>query len=289
MPKHHLLNHDLSKLPHQRAGDLAYHIFCTPSLSERRSKDHEKLADRARYHLRIAKWSRLWSPAAELQVYTYEPDGASRGTIVVVHGWTSEASFMTALVEPMRRSGFRVVLFDFPAHGHSAGKRVDLIGCARAVLEVSEAFGPVHAVVAHSFAGLAVLLVAEGGPPMPRSVSYNKYVLIACPNRLQDVTRDFGRYHKLSEPAQVAYERHLERVGHRSVSEFNITNLMAVAPRPTLIIHSRDDTEIAFQNAIDITSACPSTELAEYDGLGHRAVLFAPQVVRRVMTYVTKP
>lgn len=283
----HLLTSDLSRLPPALAGDIAYRLFCEPALSERRSADHDRLAARARYHLRTARWVRVSSIAADLQAYVWEPDGAPRGTVLVVHGWTSEASFMVAMVEPIRRAGFRVVLFDFPAHGYSSGHSVNLIGCARAVLAMAEAFGPVAAVVAHSFAGLAVLLVAEGGPPMPNAAKFDRIVLIACPNRLQDVTRDFGRYHNLSLAAQTHYERQLERVGHRSLAEFSIVNLWAHAPCPMLVIHSRGDPEIGAWNADAIVKGCAGTELCLYDGLGHRAILGAPPVMRRVMHYVS--
>lgn len=282
----HLLIPDLSKLPPALAGDIAYRLFCEPALSERRSADHDKLAGRARYHLRTARWERVPCVAGELQVYVWEPDGAPRGTVLVVHGWTSEASFMVALVEPIRRAGHRVVLFDFPAHGYSSGHSVNLIGCARAVLAVAQAYGPIAACVAHSFAGLAALLVAEGGPPMPASIDFGRIVLIACPNRLQDVTRDFGRYHKLTPGAQTHYERHLERVGHRSLAEYSIVNLWNHRPRPMLVIHSRGDPEIGAWNADDIVEGCRGTELCLYDGLGHRAILGAPPVMRKVMTYV---
>ena len=43
--------------PHapQAWGDFAYQRFCTPSLSRHRSPDHDRLVDRARFHLRHAE------------------------------------------------------------------------------------------------------------------------------------------------------------------------------------------------------------------------------------------
>ena len=221
--------------------------------------------------------------AGIVQTYAFEPDGICRGTVLLVHGWTSEAAFMTAFVEPLRRSGFRTVVFDFPAHGRSPGRRTNLAECARAMLSVCEAFGPIHAVVSHSFGGFVSLLVAEGGPPMPRAHPIGRFVLISCPNRLSDITSEFGRHLGLTPAAQRAYEHHVERVGHRCVSTFSVAELLNRVNRPTLLVHGINDAEVPYDHAKTIAETCPSARLCPFDGLGHRTILYAPPVMRTVM------
>ncbi|MGI9404133.1 MAG: alpha/beta hydrolase [Hyphomicrobium sp.] len=276
----------LGHLPPAEAGDLAFRIFCTPEQSQHRTRDHHHLTQRARFHLRNATWQQFATPAGVVQTYVVEPEGPTRGTVMLVHGWTSEAAFMTAFIEPLRRSGFRVVLFDFPAHGHSPGRRTNLADCARAMLSVCEAFGPINAAVAHSFGGFVALLVAEGGPPLPRAHPITRLVLIASPNRLSDVTSDFGSKLGLTPAAQRAYEHHLERVGHRPVSTFSVVELLQAVNAPALIIHGSCDREVPFHNAEAIANLGPHIELQEYEGFGHRTILYAPQVMRAVMTYL---
>lgn len=146
------------------AGDLAFRRFCVPRFSEYRTPDHTVLVNRARHHLRQAKMSRLSTYAGETVSYELSPDGdAVRGNVLVVHGWTSEASFMMALAEPLRRSGYRVVLVDCPAHGRTREEQTTLIACARAVVEVVDILGPFDAVVAHSMGALAALMAGAGG------------------------------------------------------------------------------------------------------------------------------
>ncbi|CAN1724671.1 Alpha/beta fold hydrolase [Hyphomicrobium sp. 1Nfss2.1] len=273
----------LDGLPPASAGDVAFRIFCTPELSQHRSADHDILTARARFHLRNARWQVVPTPVGEVQAYVYEPDGAPRGTVMLVHGWTSEAAFMTAFTEPLRRSGMRVVAFDFPAHGLSPGRRTNLADCARAMLAVCDHFGPIDGVVAHSFGGFVALLVAEGGPPLDHAHRIGHFVLISCPNQLSEVTRNFGKTLNLRPAAQRAYERHLERVGHRPVSTFSAAALLRDVEAPVLIIHGREDEEVALQNAEDIVAAHPGARLMAFEGLGHRNVLFAPPVFRAVM------
>src|SRR5689334_562284 len=97
-------------------GDIAFQRFCVPRFSRYRSAGHDELVARARFHLRNAAAMRLNLAAGDLQAYVFEPEAPSNGaSILLVHGWTAEASFMTVFAEHLRKRGFRVVLFDMPA------------------------------------------------------------------------------------------------------------------------------------------------------------------------------
>lgn len=276
-------------LPPALAGDLAYKRFLQPRLSSRRSPDHVALADRARFHLRHANWVSVPTTEGPVQAYVFEPDAKAeaRGSVLIAHGWTSEASFMAVIAEQLRRAGFRVVAFDQPAHGRTSRAAASLIDCARALLQVAEALGPVRFAVTHSMGGLAALLVGEGGPPMPRRYAFERYVLIASPNRLQTITDEFADEMGLGPKARRAYERHLERIAHRALSTFTAANLLSATGRPALVIHARDDTEVGFQDAEAIVARCSEATLQAVDGFGHRNILFAPPVIRAVVSYLT--
>lgn len=273
-------------LPPALAGDLAYKRFCLPKLSTRRSPDHVQLAERARFHLRNARWVRVPTSEGEIQAYIFEPDGEPQAGVVIAHGWTSEASFMAVFAEQLRRAGFRVVAFDQPGHGKSAQERASLIDCARALLQVAHALGPVQYAVTHSMGGLAALLVGEGGPPLERSYPFERYVLVSSPNRFSVVTQEFADELHLGTAAARSFERHIERIAHRPMASFTAASLLSATGRPALVIHARDDTEVVFQNAEEIAAACPTAELFAVDGLGHRNILFAPPVIRAVLSYL---
>lgn len=275
-------------LPAGFAGDLAYRRFCLPRYSTRRSPDHALLADRARFHLRNATWIRVPTTEGGVQAYVFEPDGQGpHAGVLIAHGWTSEASFMAVFAEQLRRAGFRVVAFDQPGHGRSAQVRASLIDCARALLQVAEALGPFRFAVTHSMGGLATLLVGEGGAPMARSYPFERYVLVSSPNRFSTITGEFADELHLGAAATRVFERHVERVAHRPIATFTAATLLAATGRPALLIHSRDDREVVFENAEDIAAACPTARLLAVDGLGHRNILFAPPVIRGALSYLT--
>jgi pimeloyl-ACP methyl ester carboxylesterase len=270
-------------------GGLAYRRFCTPHLSRHRSPDHDLLVERARFHLRDARLERVATNVGDLQAYVFDPEPpGANASVLMVHGWTGEASFMSAFAEHLRRRGFRTVLFDFPAHGKSTGKRTSLIACAHAVREVAEAVGPIHFVVAHSLGGLAALLAGGGGQPMPYPYPFMAFVLVSVPNQFSMVTAGFGAEQGLSPAAQLSYERRLERLAHCRIADFTGRNLLAATNRPALILHARDDAEVPFENAEQIAEFGASTELQAFDGLGHRKILYAPPVVRAATTYLTR-
>ncbi len=273
-----------------RAGDLAYRRFCTPALSERRTPDHEILVERARFHLRNAEWVRVPTSEGEIQAYVFspEPSAPHAPTVLIAHGWTSESSFMAVFAEQLRRAGFRTVLFDQPAHGKDARRRASLIDCARALLAVAEALGPMRFAVAHSMGCLAALLAGEGAPPLARAHPFERYVLVSGPNKFAGITAEYGNGLGLTPAAQRAYERHLERIAHRRIADFTAVNLLGATGRPALVIHGRDDFEVGFANAQEIAESCPSAELMAVDGLGHRNILFAPPVIRAAVAYLKR-
>lgn len=279
----------LDGLPPGLAGDIAYRRFCQPRFSTRRTADHAALVERARFHLRNARWVEVATSEGRVQAYIFEPDSGTpdRGSVLVAHGWTSEASFMAVIAEQLRRAGFRVVTFDQPGHGKSARERASLIDCSRALLQVAEALGPMRFALTHSMGGLAALLAGEGQAPLGRAHPFERYVLISSPNAFGRITHEFGDEVGLSPAGLRVYERHLERIAHRPMASFTAANLLAATGRPALVVHARDDFEVSFENAEEIAAACPKAELKAVDGFGHRNILFAPPVIRAALSYLT--
>jgi pimeloyl-ACP methyl ester carboxylesterase len=223
----------------------------------------------------------------DLQAYVFDPEGAwNSASVLLVHGWTGEASFMTAFAKHFRKRGFRIVMFDLPAHGQSTPERASLIDCAHAVRQVADALGPIDYVLAHSLGGMAALLAGGGRAPMPRGYPFRAFVLVAMPNHFSAVTRTFGEEEGLSPEAQRAYERRLETIAHCKIADFTGVNLLKKTGRPALLLHSRDDPNVAFADAEEIAAASASADLIAFNDLGHRKILYAPPAVRAAGTFL---
>lgn len=272
----------------ERVGAHAFQLFCTPALSSHRTADHEQLVERARFHLRAMTKARVATSVGEIQIYVAMPESPPRASVLLVHGWTAEAAFMTAMAEHLRRRGMRVVLMDLPAHGNSSGDTTTLIDCGRAVLEIAEAMGPIRFVLGHSMGGLAALLAGEGRRPLPRSAPFEGYVLIGMPDRFGEVTRNFGDELGLSPAALRAFERRLELLALRRVADFSGSGLLAAVERPALLLHCRDDEVARFAAAEEMARASSQVELQDFSGLGHRMILYAPPVARAASAFLAR-
>ena len=276
----------LAKAASQVDGARAFGVFCTPALSSLRTPDHELLTQRARYHLRSAAWRRIRTSGYEIQTYTYWPSVEPVATVLLVHGWTGEAAFMGAFAERLRRAGYRAVIMDMPAHGQSEGSEATLFDCAQAIVDVAEALGGVDFALGHSIGAMALLTAGEGHRPLRNGYPFQAYVLVAMPNAISDVTRRFGAQQGLSPAAQRVFERRLEVLAGRRISEFSGAMLLEATRRPSLLIHARDDAEVPFSCAGSMVQAVPEARLQAFDGGGHRAILYAPPAIRAAVGFL---
>lgn len=287
----------IADLSPQAAGDLAYHWFCRPDLSPWRPDGHARLVSRARVHLARGVPFTVPSAVGAVRAYAYEParPAGHPRTHVAIHGWTSEAAFMAAFIEPIRLRGDRVITFDLPAHGRSAGpwtsRAASLIDCARAAQAVCEhviAAGGrgIDSIIGHSMGAMIAAMLSEGGVPLGQPVQVPRLVLLAAPNSVHDVARRFGHRIGLGGGAQQRFERHVERIGRRALPTFSTGRLLSVARPAVLTVHSRDDAVVPFSDATDLTTEYPAARLLAVDGLGHAGVLFAPPVVRQVRDFI---
>ncbi len=277
----------LDRLPAAAAGDLALRRFCMPKLSERRSADHDKLVLRSRPLLKSAERIDVATRHGRVPAYIFMPEQQPvRGSVLIAHGWTSEASFMLLFAEQLRRAGLRTVAFDQPGHGLCRTERASLIDCTRSLVDVAQALGPFDYVVAHSMGCLASLLAGEGQTTIGEPYPFERYVLISSPNRFSDITREFGEMHGLSAGGQRHFERRLERLAHRSLATFRADHILAGLGKPALLIHARDDYEVPAARSEEIAAACPKAEFVQLDSFGHRMILSAPPAVRAAVGFL---
>jgi pimeloyl-ACP methyl ester carboxylesterase len=61
-----------------------------------------------------------------LHADVYAPRGASRGTVVLAHGYRDGRTQLAFLAQPLTARGYRVVAFDFRGHGRSERARVTI-------------------------------------------------------------------------------------------------------------------------------------------------------------------
>ena len=201
--------------------------------------------------------------------------------VLLVHGWGSRGARLHSFVEPLVEMGYRVVAFDAPGHGESAGRTSSLPEFAQSIAAVDAALGPFQALVAHSFGGPSTTLALSQGLVVPR------LVFIAPPASPAAFTREFARV--LAIPAHVIRRmtRHFER---RFGIPWDGLDVPSLAPRmrsALLVVHDRDDAEIPWTDGAAIARAWPGAELVTTTGLGHKRIVHEPTVVDRAIAFLT--
>ncbi len=270
------------------AADLAFLLFCKPRAAAGLSDEQKSLANSAGRMLASATASRVRYSGGEVQTYLFRGSATTpqRGTIILVHGWTSEARYMLGFVDPLRAIGFDVVCFDLPAHGKSTGHTTNFRQCASALQAVASQFPAVYGIVAHSFGGPVTGLALDIAPTIPSRFDVNKIVLIAAPNTSADVVRNFGSAIGLNSKAQRGFEAVLERLCDCPLEDFTGSKYFSRINRPMLVLHSKDDREVPYEQGLKYR-ALPNCRFVPLKSLGHRDILHAPKVMRAVTSFMS--
>ena len=195
---------------------------------------------------------------------------------------------MTGLVEPLLAAGLRVVAFDLPGHGASTGRELNIPLGVASLAAVARAFGPLEAIVTHSFGGAIALAALAGSVPGEPTVHARRLAMISAPSSMTQLTRQFGSSLGLGRRGQAALERRIHVVAGNPGEVFEGRTQLAAIKLPTLVIHDRQDRELGFQHAEALSEAGPFVTMEATQGLGHRRILQARSVAERVARFVAE-
>lgn len=203
-------------------------------------------------------------------------------TVVLVHGWAGRAADLRHVGGDLVRAGFRVVAPDLPAHGHSEGRRTDLIELADALAGVIRREGTVRALVTHSL-GFPVSVLALGtttrGPAALAALS--------PPRALETGVQGFAARARLGPALTGELRRVIEsRFGADVWDRLRVDHDVADLGVAGLVVHDEDDAEVPVADGRAVAAAWPGATFAATRGLGHRRILTDPTVRRTVVDHL---
>jgi pimeloyl-ACP methyl ester carboxylesterase len=243
-------------------------IFCRPPRNDPRPVEEAFLATGTRHTVR--------SENQDLAAWTW-----GQGPVVVLtHGWGSRAGRFSTLAQALVEAGFRVALFDAPGHGASIGNQASLPQFSRALHAVGDAVGPIYGLVGHSLGGAAVSLAMRNGLTAQRAV------LLSPPADVVLFSHAFAEHLRIPLRAHDAMRRNLENRLQIRWEELHVPTLARGMTTPALVVHDRDDHDVPFSHGEEIAKAWPQAEFMATSGLGHRAVVWNAEVIRRTVTFL---
>ena len=210
------------------------------------------------------------------------------GTVYLMHGWGGRGTQFGAMVAPLLEAGYRVVMFDAPAHGDSdhgpAGPgRTNGVEFAKALDAVFCRFGPAEAVVAHSMGTISTYLALRYG-----WLGAERLVFIAPMVQAESLFDQFQRALGFGPRVRAAFDKAVDGFVGVGVREFDArVQARHVDALPTLVITDRGDRQTAYADVVDFAESIHAP-LVTTEGLGHRKILRDPAVVDQVVEFVSR-
>jgi hypothetical protein len=199
--------------------------------------------------------------------------------VLLVHGWGGRASQLLPFAEPLLGSGCSLVTFDAPAHGLSSGRIASALHFAAAVEAVAARVSP-RAVVAHSMGAAATALAIAGGLPLDAAV------FVGPARSPEPFFEHFCDALRLPAGVRAEVQRRLEARLGAAMEDLDVARVAAAARVPLLVVHDRDDREVAWRDGAAIAAAWPGARLVTSAGLGHRRVLREVAIQREAGAFV---
>jgi esterase/lipase len=262
------------------AGGLAFRLFSKPWSAPTLSEREKAMALIGKRQLSAAKKFRVLSGRYNVRAYHFA-NRCRAGTVILVHGWTSQASHMAGLVTPLIDQGFSVVCFDLPAHGESSGMTTNIVDCAKALQSVASLSSDIHGVVAHSFGGPVTGLALTEGPSGNPVFDVKKIALLASPNANACLTRAFGDAIGLQGQAQSDFEAEFEALCDCQLDHFTGSKYFSRIDRPMLVLHVDNDCEISQTHGLRYGDL-GRCDFVSLKNVGHRDILYVPEVGERI-------
>lgn len=260
-----------ARLSSDGAARLIERLAFTPQRLPMPSR-YEHLLEQADSHTQLHVGTRT------LPIYSW-----GEGPVVLgVHGWSGAGIQFGAFIQPLVAAGYRVVLYDAPAHGRAQGERTDLYEMTEVLTRVGELFGPLEAVMAHSLGSLAA------GRALVDGLSARKLVLLAPPASLSEVVDNLGVQMGLSAGALAQHRARMEaRFGPEVWQRLALDELVPQLNQPGLVVIDDQDRAVAPAQSARVYHRWPGAELLRSEGLGHHRLLWHDRVVEPVVAWLS--
>ncbi len=212
--------------------------------------------------------------------------GSGPRVILLVHGWRSRASRLSAIVRALEPHA-TIIAFDAPGNGDSARRPATVLDYAEAIHLLGEHHGEFHAIVGHSFGVLATFLAVREGVATRRIVGIS-----GMHDAETGIMAAFAEQLGIS-PRVAAGLRHLVETRTFAVVDdpwSRFTTRIDDPRVPLLLVHDDLDRTVHHRAADLIAAAHPGpVEILRTSGLGHSRILSDPSVVAAIEQFVLAP
>lgn len=245
----------LNRVAPAYTGDTLLRLFGRPRTGRLTPADQRFLAGADhREVVAVADW--------RVQTYVWNPAG--EGTVLLLHGWESNAARWEALIGRLLLTGHRIVAFDGPAHGASSGTNFTAIDYAACIDRVLELY-PAELAVAHSLGGMALTYYLTAYEKQ----RVQRIALLGVPSDLEYMMGVFQDILRFNTRSRASLEAAIIRRFDQHPQTFSVRRFCEQIDLSALIIHDRDDELAPLADSEAYARILPDAELVITEGLGH--------------------
>jgi pimeloyl-ACP methyl ester carboxylesterase len=256
----------------KRTVNRAARLFATPFASSRsRAEAVQGDADMRRGELHVN--------GETIATYVWG-DPSGQPYALLAHGWSSFGLRFLPWVARLRAQGLAVVTFDQPGHGHSTGKLCTLPEFIATIRAIGERYGDAALAVGHSLGGAAVTLAQD------ETWHAEQLILVAPAADMKAAARRFFRFVHLAGYLREPFYAWLHRRTGVHIDELQLERKLPMLGQPALIVHDLDDTDVPWGEGERYAQQWAGARLYTTEGLGHRRVLDAPEVIEAALAFV---
>lgn len=261
-----------SRLAPARTVHRAARLFATPFASSRsRAQAVQGDAGMRRGELQI--------DGEAIATYVWG-DPSTQPYALLAHGWSSFGLRFLPWVAKLQALGYAVVTFDQPGHGNSSGKLCTLPEYVATIRAIGQHYGDAALAIGHSLGGAAITLAQHEG------WRAHRLILVAPAVDMAAAAGRFFRFVRLGNHLRQPFYAWLQRRTGVSVEQLQVHRHLPALSQPALIVHDLDDEDVPWGEGERYAQYWPGARLLTTQGLGHRRVLDAPEVIEASLAFL---
>ncbi len=250
------------------AGGLALYLFSKPRPSKARKHQEKFIAG--------AQKGEILVNGTLIRFYHWEGQGP---TILLAHGWESNASRWAPLVGALQEKGYPVFAVDAPGHGASGSTIFTVKMYAEVLQELMHHLKP-QVLVGHSAGGMAAVFMLQQSPTSP----LQHLILLSVPSELDQLMDTFRRMSFMGDRVfQGMQQAFVQKYGWQ-MADFSLSRFISNISTPGLLLHDRDDPVAPFSGALEVQRNWRGASFVGFEGLGHS--LPGAEVIHTILDYL---
>lgn len=244
----------LSYLYPKKSLEIAYRLFSNP----RKGKfKHEKLPKT----IQRAKVVKHQIEGFEFCSYVWE--GTNPETILLCHGWESNASRWKKLLPYLEKTNKTIVAIDAPAHGFATGKEFNVPYYSKFLEEAIKIYKPKIG-IGHSIGGNALIYFQQHFEH-----TFNKIVILGSPSDFTIILNNFFSMLKLNKRVQNIMKNYIKNKFNIIADDFKVAEFLKNSDVEGIIAHDEDDSIVPISEAEKYVNNWNKARFIKTKGNGH--------------------